>query len=305
MRHFLPLLLVLALLSCGKSQKGSTQRSMYYWSTVLDIDSTKSAFIKRHGIKRIYLRYFDVVKNESGILTPNATLSFKTGMPGDIETVPTVYITNDCMRGNTRGLAEKIFRRIKQMSETNDIGNVNEIQIDCDWTQTTRKRYFAFLEELHRMAHAERMQLSVTIRLHQLSQPVPPADRGILMMYNTGDFTDIGCEKPILDMRDAAPYMHRLHSYRLNLSTAYPLFGWRILFRDGRYVGIIHADDDLPILPGDSVVLRQPSLDDIMAAVKAVGRKRHDANREVILYDLNNRNIRKFKPDDYEKIFNR
>lgn len=305
MRHFLPLLLVLALLSCGKDQREPTQRSMYYWSTVLDIDSIKSAFIKQHGIGRIYLRYFDVVKNESGELAPNATLSFKTGIPDDIETVPTVYITNDCMLGDTRGLAEKIFRRIKQMSQTNDIENVKEIQIDCDWTQTTRKRYFAFLEELRRMAHAERMQLSVTIRLHQLSQPVPPADRGVLMMYNTGDFTDIGCEKPILDMRDAAPYMHRLHSYRLNLSTAYPLFGWRILFRNGRYVGIIHADDDLPILPGDSVVLRQPSLDDIMAAVKAVERKRHDANREVILYDLNNRNIRKFKPDDYEKIFNR
>lgn len=305
MRHFLPLLLVLAFLSCGKDRQEPTQRSMYYWSTVLDIDSIKSAFIKQHGIGRIYLRYFDVVKNESGELAPNATLSFKTGMPGDIETVPTVYITNDCMLGDTRGLAEKIFRRIKQMSQTNDIGNVKEIQIDCDWTQTTRKRYFAFLEELRRMAHTERMKLSVTIRLHQLSQPVPPADRGVLMMYNTGDFTDIGCKKPILDMRDAAPYMHRLHPYRLNLSTAYPLFGWRILFRNGRYVGIIHADDDLPILPGDSVVLRQPSLDDIMAAVKAVERKRHDANREVILYDLNNRNIRKFKPDDYEKIFNR
>lgn len=303
-RLVLPLLLMLTLLSCSDRRDDGTRRSMYYWSTVLDMDSAKADFIDRHGIGRIYLRYFDVVKDETGALTPNATLAFKTGVPHGVETVPTVYITNDCMLGDVGGLAEKICLRIKQMSRTNDIDGVKEIQMDCDWTRLTRKRYFRFLEELRALAHADGLTLSVTIRLHQLSQPAPPADRGVLMMYNTGDFTDLTCEKPILDMRDAAPYMHRLHSYRLHLSSAYPLFGWRILFRRGRYVGIMHKDDDLPVLPGDSIVVRQPSLEDIMTAVKAVGRKRPDANREVILYDLSNPNISKFNPDDYEKIFN-
>jgi hypothetical protein len=30
------------------------------------------------------------------------------------------------------------------------------------------------------------------------------------MMYNTGDFTDFNCKRPILDMKDVAPYLNIL-----------------------------------------------------------------------------------------------
>ncbi|CCX66126.1 putative uncharacterized protein [Prevotella sp. CAG:1058] len=124
------------------------------------------------------------------------------------------------------------------------------------------------------------------------------------MMYNTGDFTDISCGKPILDMRDAAPYLRHLADYELPLSAAYPIYSWRILFRGGRYVGIMHRDDDLPVLQGDSIVIRAPTLGDITDAAKSISSRRIQANREMILFDLNNQNITRFKPDDYEKIFN-
>ena len=123
------------------------------------------------------------------------------------------------------------------------------------------------------------------------------------MMYNTGDFTDLECSKPILDMDDAAPYMSSLSSYNLPLASAYPLFSWRILFRSSRYVGIMHADDDLPVLAGDSIVERRVELDDIMRAKDAVSRKRADANGEILLFDMSNQNITRFKPEDYEKIY--
>lgn len=303
LRYILLFWLVITLLSCGENRRSEARRSVYYWSTVLDMDSAKTAFIRSHNVGRMYLRYFDVVMDESGEIMPNATLSFKTKVPAGVEIIPTVYITNACMRGSVEGLAENIYRRIRQMSETHDAGPVSEIQMDCDWTLSTRQTYFRFLEELGSLAHADRLKLSVTIRLHQLSQPAPPGDKGVLMMYNTGDFTDLQCEKPILDMRAVMPYMSRLRDYPLPLSTAYPLFGWRILFRGDRYVGILHSEDELPVLPGDSIVLRQPGMNDIMEAVKAVEDKRPDANDEVILYDLNNRNIRIFNPDDYEKIY--
>lgn len=189
------------------------------------------------------------------------------------------------------------------MNETNDIAGVKEIQIDCDWTMRTRAAYYGFLEQLRAMAHNDGIKLSATIRLHQLSQPAPPVDRGVLMMYNTGDFTDLACRKPILDMNDAAPYMSRLAGYGLPLASAYPLFSWRILFRAGRYVGIMHADDDLPVLPGDSIVERRVELDDIMKAKDAVSRKRADANGEIILFDMSNQNITRFKPEEYEKVY--
>ena len=205
----------LALLSCRRGGGAGEVRSVYYWSTVLDIDSQKAAFIGRHGVSRVYLRYFDVVPDEAGRPVPNATLRFKTGVPRGVEVVPTVYVVNSCMAADTSGLAERIVRRVAQMCETNGIGPVSELQIDCDWTRRTRERYFAFLRTVGRLAADRGMRVSATIRLHQLAEAPPPVDRGVLMMYNTGDFTSPDCEKPILDMRDAAPYVGNLGRYGL------------------------------------------------------------------------------------------
>lgn len=296
-------LLALLASACGRTDGGGSRRSVYYWSTVLDIDSTKQAFIDRHGISRMYVRYFDVVAGEDGSPVPNATLRFGTGVPQGVEVVPAVYIVNECMAADTAGLAGLILKRILQMNATNDIGGVKEIQIDCDWTRRTRQRYFGFLRTLRAMAAERGVKVSATIRLHQLAEGAPPVDRGVLMMYNTGDFTDISCQKPILDTRAAAPYLRHLAGYGLKLAAAYPIYSWRILFRGGRYVGIMHRDDDLPVLPGDSIVTRAPSLDDITTAAEAVGSRRPDANSEIILFDLSRQNATRFKPDDYEKIF--
>ena len=296
-------LLALLASACGRTDGGGSRRSVYYWSTVLDIDSTKQAFIDRHGVNRMYIRYFDVVAGEDGSPVPNATLRFGTGVPQGVEVVPAVYIVNECMAADTAGLAGLILKRILQMNATNDIGGVKEIQIDCDWTRRTRQRYFGFLRTLRTMAAGKGVKVSATIRLHQLSEGAPPVDRGVLMMYNTGDFTDISCQMPILDTRDAAPYLRHLAGYGLKLAAAYPIYSWRILFRGGRYVGIMHRDDDLPVLPGDSIVTRAPSLDDITTAAGAVGSRRPDANSEIILFDLSRQNATRFKPDDYEKIF--
>ena len=190
------------------------------------------------------------------------------------------------------------------MNETNDVHNVSEIQIDCDWTRSTRLLYDEFMQAMLSECHSRHLKLSSTIRLHQLAQTPPPADRGVLMMYNTGDATDIGCHKPILDMHDAAPYLPRLKDYKLKLSTAYPIFAWRILFRGGRFVGFIHHEGEYPILPSDSIAVRQPSAADIIDAVNVIGSRRPDANNEIILFDLNNNNINRFKRKDYEKILN-
>ena len=295
---------VVLLSACSRKDGGESVRAVYYWSTVLDIDTMKQAFLKAHGVRRMYVRYFDVVPGDDGRPVPNATLRFKTAVPEGLEVVPTVYIVNECMAGDTAGLARKVLRRVVRMSETNGVKGVRELQVDCDWTRRTRPRYFGFLRTLVALAKSEGIEVSATIRLHQLSEAPPPVRRGVLMMYNTGDFTDIACQKPILDMADAAPYLRRLASYRLPLASAYPIYSWRILFRGGKYVGIMHRDDDLPVLPGDTVIERTPAIEDIMDAARAVAARRKDAVQEVILFDLSNRNITRYNPDDYEKIYN-
>ncbi len=292
-------------LSCSKpKQMPTTMRSVYYWSTTLNMDSVKTAFMRNYDISRMYIRYFDVVADQSGRAVPNATLKFATDVPQGIDIVPTVFVMPECLRQDRSRLASLIVKRVVQMNETNDVYNVKEIQIDCDWTQSTRQLYAEFMQAMMRECHSRHLKLSSTIRLHQLAQTPPPADRGVLMMYNTGDATDIRCHKPILDMHDAAPYLPRLNDYKLKLSTAYPIFTWRILFRGGRFVGFIHNDGEYPILPSDSIALRQPSAADIIEAVNVIGSRRPDANNEIILFDLNNHNINRLKHKDYEKILN-
>ena len=292
-------------LSCSKPKPmPTTMRSVYYWSTTLNMDSVKTAFMRNYDISRMYIRYFDVVADQSGRAVPNATLKFATDVPQGIDIVPTVFVMPECLRQDRSRLASLIVKRVVQMNETNDVYNVKEIQIDCDWTQSTRQLYAEFMQAMMRECHSRHLKLSSTIRLHQLAQTPPPADRGVLMMYNTGDATDIRCHKPILDMHDAAPYLPRLNDYKLKLSTAYPIFTWRILFRGGRFVGFIYNDGEYPILPSDSIALRQPSAADIIEAVNVIGSRRPDANNEIILFDLNNHNINRLKHKDYEKILN-
>ena len=300
-------LCAMVLSSCSRQTDVQPVRSMYYWRTVFTLSQAERDFMKAHHVERLYVRYFDVVLNEQGEPTPNATIKFPTAPSGSErgtvgEIVPVVFITNDCMARPHEGLAEKVLTRVLQMNETHDVKGVSELQIDSDWTITTRRNFFAFLDELRPLAKAKGIALSATIRLHQLSQPVPPVDRGVLMVYNTGDVTRFDCHHPILDLNDVRQYLRHLKSYDLPLSAAYPLFSWRVLFRNGRYVGIMHGDD-LPVIDGDSIALRQPDMPHIIEAREAIGRLRSDIHHEVILYDLSEQNITRFKTNDYETIF--
>ena len=303
MKHLLTVILMLTCCFCSCNRSDTeTVRSMYYWSTTFRIDSAKQAFLEEHHIRKLYVRYFDVVMNEGNEPMPNATIRFESTMPDSTEIIPTIFITTDCMMQPAGNLADKILGRVLQMNETHDILNVHEIQMDCDWTPKSRQHYFDFLTDLREKAKKHGLRLSTTIRLHQLAQKAPPADRGVLMMYNTGDHTDIHCERPILDIETAKPYLRYLSSYSLPLATAYPLYRWDIVFRNNRYMGILHFEDEFPVMPGDSIVTREPTPEIVLQARRLINVKRPQANEETILFDLTNNNIKRFKPNEYEKI---
>lgn len=291
------------LLSSCKEEPVEKGRAMYYWNTIFRLDSVKEQFLSDHHVERIYVRYFDVVQDANGDPVPNATIQFDSAVSCRQEIIPTVYIHNECMRKKPQGLAEKLLARLLQMNETHYIGKVQEIQIDCDWTQTTRQNFFSFLEELHGMTKEKGITLSATIRLHQLSQPVPPVDCGVLMVYNTGNLRKLEVEKPIIDINDVKPYLKHLESYELQMASAFPIYKWDLVFRNGKFVDIIHEEGDVPMLETDTIVTREPTLQDILECKKAVAHNKPECMREIILFDLNNYNINRYTSEDYEKIF--
>ena len=124
---------------------------MYYWSTTFKLSTSQQHFLKTQHISRLYVRFFDVVTEPDGTLMPNATISFASPFPEKVELIPTIFITNDCMKqpGNT-DLAEKILRRTLQMCETHDLPHPKEIQIDCDWTLAPPYASISLLSQPHR-----------------------------------------------------------------------------------------------------------------------------------------------------------
>jgi hypothetical protein len=128
------------------------------------------------------------------------------------------------------------------------------------------------------------MLLSVTIRLHQLSMAVPPADYGVLMLYNTGDPMNFQERNPILDMRDVQPYLRYLKDYSLPLAAAYPVFLWQ---RDIYGVHVEHSVE----------------ADEILKVKDAVEERRPELSRTILTFHLDQDNINRYKPETYEAIF--
>lgn len=297
------LILIWWLTTCTQQTSDKSIRSAYYWSTTFDTDTAKLSFYKQHHISRLYVRYFDVVKDNDGKLIPNATIEFKDQPPKNMEIVPTVFIVNNCMQSDDPELAGHILKRILQMNKTHDIEGVKEIQIDCDWTKRTEAAYYRFLTKLRDLASQHGIEVSATIRLHQLAYTPPPISKGTLMVYNTGDFTRLDKEKPILDIKDVKPYLHYLKSYDLPLNAAYPIYRWQQLFRQGKFAAILYRDDQHPILPTDSIVTREPSVQDIQEVQHEIQKVRKNVHQEIILFDINKYNISRYKHEDYEKIY--
>ena len=293
--------LVLMTACHDRQQATETKHSAYYWSTTFETDTTQLQVLEQHQVERIYLRFFDVVMTNDEVM-PNATVRFASPIPKGVEVIPTVFIVNDCFHHDTSDLDQKLLGRVLQMCETHDVTGVHEIQIDCDWTARTRKAYFAFLERLRDSAHKKNINLSVTIRLHQLADEAPPADHGVLMMYNTGDVADLD-HNPILEEDAVKPYLRHIADYSLPLSTAYPVFEWQLLVRGNHLVGIMHGDDDLPQLPGDTILRREALPKTVKTVKEAVSHLRPDANNEVIIFDMSKNNIQRFNQYHYEEIF--
>lgn len=291
--------------------------SVYYWQTQLALDSTERAYLRQHEVGKIYVKFFDVALRD-GKAMPVGTLQFRDSIPAGIKVIPTVFITEECLHADTASLGEKIATRVKKMTDSEHVPNVSEVQIDCDWTPRSRDTYFALLEDIRTRLKAFGWGMSVTIRLHQLQQATPPADYGVLMVYNTGNLKVRSDHNPILDMRDVEPFLKHLRNYDLPLCAAYPNYRWQLLFSGKDFKGILYdenladstvyarisgdtlyqviqartlhgamtADYDIHIVPGQEVRVWECSEADVKAIADKLEEVRPGINAQTIIYHL-------------------
>lgn len=305
------------------------ENAVYYWKTRFGIGDSEEAFLRRNGLNKIYLRMFDVTDDE-GEPVPNATVKIDSAvLPESLCVVPVVYITLDGLRtarGKEDDLARKIVERVKNMCSCHRLPGVEELQLDCDWTASTEQSFFTLCQAVRGRVRCFGWRLSSTIRLHQLRHAVPPVDRGVLMVYNTGNFDDPDASNSIIDVRDVAPYMRHLYSYPLPLDVAYPAYSWQLLFRGRRFAGLMRETDtsdttafipsgagrhtalrDIPvgntiIKKGDIIRTENPTYGDIMAVKELIDENLGDRAHANIIYHLDCRNLRNYSNNEIKNI---
>lgn len=218
--------------------------AFYYWQTIWSFAPDEAAAWREAGIDRLYVRFFDVVYDEERRSAQAvAPIEFATPPPS-LPVTPVVYVTNEALARTDAAaipeLARHIGDKVAGMAAAAPL-TYDELQIDCDWTEATRARFFALLSALK----TEGRRLTATIRLHQVKYPhrtgVPPIDRGMLMFYNMGRIGAAGDAMSIFNADDAGKYVAAIPSYPLPLDVALPLFSWAVLQRSGKAAGLIEG----------------------------------------------------------------
>lgn len=251
MKTILPILLLplLALLvSCnGDDGKCQPQVAWYHWKSSWLVDNTIHEYLDSLNTQFIFLRLFDVDLDES-TGQPVPVGRFIGPLPDSLNVVPVVFVTNRTLQnisvGETEQLSEKITTLVRSY-----LPSPKEFQLDCDWTQSTKNAFFNLVKMVKQKLPST--NVSATIRLHQFKYPeitgVPPADKGMLMVYNMGNVESWETENSIIDADIAAQFLTEVQAYPLPLDIALPLFKWGCVYRDGQLVQLFYdlSKDDL------------------------------------------------------------
>jgi len=329
--------LTTGLFSCNeKTEVKNVERSFYYWKSVVKPTDFELRRLDSLNVQTIYLKFFDVDWNPgSKQVIPVAKMQASDKrLFQRYKIIPTVFITNECIQQidsfQCIALAGKINGLIKNLCLVNQIKPIKEIQIDCDWTVSTAKKYFMLLNAIHQLSQTN---LSATIRLHQIKfffkTGVPPVNRGLLMCYNMGNLKNPATKNSIIETAELKKYTANLSRYPLPLDIAFPLFGWKVLFRDQIYKGLIeNLQEDIftrsfstnkngrieilkdtllagyDLKKGDMLRSEESDISTILDAAKEVNLHLKNTRQRVSLYHLDSVTLKKYTTHELESIYN-
>jgi hypothetical protein len=335
-------LLILALLinlsSCNtEKQPRQITPSFYYWKSILTLTNFEKQKLDSLKVKTIYIKFFDVDWDEATRKPlPVAKLqASRLMLQGGFTIIPTVFITNECIQridtSQVKQLAENIYSLILEIKQAIGIDSIPEIQIDCDWTETTKDKYFQLLNNTKQKT--PNTKLSCTIRLHQIKflskTGVPPVDRGLLMCYNMGNLKNPATNNSILETEELKKYTGNLSRYPLPLDVAFPLFNWKVLYRNNQYSGLIQGLPDAvfsnsfcpktgnryrvlkdtllqgyDLRKGDMLRDEQSDIKEVLAAAGEISRHLKNTPLRVSLYHLDSVILSKYSTHELESIYN-
>ncbi len=243
------------LFSCKNDNKVErVERAFYYWKGN-SLGQENLGQIKKLKLNKLYVKLFEVDYSEA-----RGNFPFEKNRPryydfkelDSLEVVPTIYIKNGIFQYNDEKsldkLADNIVFLINKYSTEVDysdrkeqVFNYNEIQIDCDWTKSTKDKYFYLLKKIKVLSKKE---LSCTLRLYPYKYPdimgVPPVDKATLMCYNLIKPLSQKDKNSILDIEELKKYLNKKKSYPVHLDIALPTFYWTQLYQNNRFAQLVN-----------------------------------------------------------------
>jgi len=332
------ILLFTALLFTTCKQKFAVHPTFYFWRTVYKNQKLETNYLNDFQSKSLYVRIMDVdINPDTQEPVPVSPISFDDALPKQTDIIPVVYLVNNIFNNFSEAQSKLLANRISKFvtAKVNQSGksNYKEIQIDCDWTKTTRDKYFNFLNHLKLNPLLKGKEISVTLRLHQVknlvSSGIPPVKKVMLMCYNMGNLRKYGEQNSILDMQEMETYLkNKLETYPLKMDVALPIFSWAVAFRKEKYAGISKRIDkeqlsdkklfkrrensilydvqtdyqQAGLKTGDVVRWEEIALDDLLATSRFLSRYLKPEERNLVFYHLDTDLLKTFKHDDLQKV---
>ena len=223
--------------------------------------------LEGNHINRLYMRFFDVEWDEAGQApAPVSPLTFQSPPPDRMEVIPVVYIVNavflKLQYQDVEALADNVWKKVSGMAEQQRL-SFQELQIDCDWSDSTRRNYFHFADLLARKLKDKGKIVSSTIRLHQIKYArrtgIPPVARGMLMFYNFGKIEADSSRSSIFNAEDASRYSSYIAKYPMELDLVLPAFSWSVHSRDGDVLGLLEKLGEEEVAAFDGFTMQSPN----------------------------------------------
>lgn len=265
---------IVAINSCS-GENAKVKRSFYWWQAG-NLNNYESHFFEEAQAEKLYVKVFEIMNDEleGNIPVTKSYMKMPSSFLKNTEIVPCIFVENDVISKTTDDqlatLAENTvflvnkFLNEKLKKNLSDKVNCDELQIDCDWLESSKDQYFKFLKEIKK--HWDK-SLSCTLRLYPYKfnekMGVPPVDRAMLLCYNLLDPRSNNDKNSILDLQELEKYVITDKKYPLPLDVGLPAYSSCYVFSNGQFDEVKHG------LSSDLESICLPSEDNLWYTVKS------------------------------------
>lgn len=244
------LLIVTFFFSCKTENKVEhVERAFYYWKNDSSLNYQDAERVNSLKVNKLYVKYFEIDYNDAMGNFPfakNNNINYEVNNIQDLTIIPTIYVKNEIFKFNTEKtldvLADNIVFLVDKYNKEIDekVVTNTEIQIDCDWTASTKDKYFYLLKKIKEISKRE---ISCTLRLYPYKYPdkmgVPPVDKVTLMCYNLIKPLSEKEKNSILDYDELKLYLDTERTYPVHTDIALPIFFWSHLYQANQFTEVL------------------------------------------------------------------